>query len=489
MKSPMADQPSPAQPEEAVLGSISSSADVPLTPSQRTAAGKRARSTRPRSAVGSWEPSDDRPDPVDQLEAQARTRVHELVPIRYGRMAASAFAFYRGAAAVMAYDLGSHASTGLGVQLCGDAHLVNFGGFATPDRRMVFDLNDFDETHPGPFEWDVQRLAASFEIAGRDRGFDVPTRTEAVLRTAAAYRSAMLNFATMTDLDVWYLRLGFEEFPKLLGEQHSKKMMARLQKAVIKAQHKDRYRALAKLTTRVDGELAFISDPPLIVPARELFSEIGTAQFTTTFRGVLDSYRGTLAPSNRHLLEGYRYLDMARKVVGVGSVGTRTGVALLIGRDEDDPLILQIKEAEASVLEPYTGPSTFHNHGQRVVVGQSLTQAASDPFLGWDRVEGFDGVPRDYYVRQLWDWKASADLATMPSDVLSDYGQACGWTLARAHARTGDRIAIAGYLGSSDVFERSIAAFASSYADQNELDHAALVKAIASGRVQALSGV
>lgn len=459
------------------------------TATERQRSGKAARLARPRTAMGEWAASSNRADPVDLLEADAPGRVAELVPIRYGRMVASPFAFYRGAAAIMAADLGEQPSTGLDVQLCGDAHMANFGGFAAPDRRLVFDLNDFDETHPGPFEWDVLRLAASFEIAGRELGLSTRERSASVKRAARSYRQAMRGFSDMTDLDVWYQRLDVDGVVQLLGNEVGGKVVAHLQRTVKKARKKDRFRALARLTEVVDGERRFSSDPPLLVPAEELFDELSVAELNESVRDLVDSYRDTLPYRSRCLLERYSYRHIARKVVGVGSVGSRAWVVLLEGRDTDDPMFLQVKQAEASVLESYTAPTSFENHGERVVAGQSLLQAASDPFLGWDRVVGPDGVTRDYYIRQLWDWKASADIAAMTGVVLSAYAKVCGWALARGHARTGDRIAIGSYLGDSDAFDGALSSFAATYADQNDRDYESLRTAIAAGRVLAQRGV
>jgi uncharacterized protein (DUF2252 family) len=461
----------------------------PSTVADRAARGKDTRRTVPRSSHGDWAPASDRADPVAILEQQAVTRVPDLVPIRYGRMAASAFAFYRGGAAIMAADLAVDRPTGLRVQLCGDAHLSNFGGFASPERSMLFDINDFDETHPGPFEWDLKRLAASIEIAARGREFDPRIGTDSVQRMARTYRVAMREFAGMTNLDVWYQRLDADRLMRLFSSEVADETLRRLQKQVAKAQSKDRLKALAKLTETVDGRLQFVNDPPLVVPAEEIFDDYETEELHRAMRAILSSYGRTLASNRRQLLQSYEYVHVARKVVGVGSVGTRAWVVLLVGRDNSDPLFLQVKQAEASVLEPYLGRSEFRTHGQRVVAGQSLMQAASDILLGWERIAGVDGVERDYYVRQLWDWKASADLEVMLPTVLGVYSEICGWTLARAHARSGDRVALASYLGSGDVFDRALTRFASAYADQNEKDHAALVAAIESGRVAAQAGI
>jgi len=442
----------------------------------------------PRSALAEWEPAADRPDPVGTLEKQAETRVSGLVPIRYGRMAVSPFTFYRGAAAVMAADLSVAPTSGLRVQMCGDAHLSNFGAFAAPDRTLVFDLNDFDESLPGPWEWDVKRLAASFEIAARANGLKRKQRRTILLTVARVYREAIRAFAGMRNLDVWYARLDAEALLAELrteADAESAADLKRAEKGLAKARAKDNLRALDRLTRRVDGELRFISDPPLLVGARELMAEDESRDFEATIRGVLTAYRDTLQGDRRHLLDNYRLRDLARKVVGVGSVGTRAWIVLLTGRDDSDPLILQAKEAEASVLEPYAGKSHFRNHGRRVVEGQRLMQAASDSFLGWCPAVGIDGRERDFYVRQLWDWKRSVDTETLSPRGLDVYARMCGWTLARAHARSGDAIAIGAYLGSGEVFDNAIADFSCLYADQSERDHAALLEAIASGRVAA----
>jgi uncharacterized protein (DUF2252 family) len=459
-----------------------------MTDQDPKAEGRAARKSLPRSSLAGWAPAEGRPDPVAVLQEQAGDRVAELVPIRYGRMAASAFAFYRGAAAVMAWDLAQGPTSGLQVQLCGDAHLSNFGGFAAPDRQLVFDLNDFDETLPGPFEWDVQRLAASLEIAARELGFPPPKRGAVVQRAASSYRRAMAQFATMTDLDLWAVRLDSAALESWVGAEAKASVLEHLQKAVAKAKTKDRFKALARLTQPVDGDIRFVSDPPLLVPAQEIFSDLRGDDLDEVVQHLLGTYTETVSYRSRQLLERYTYRHTARKVVGVGSVGTRCWVVLLTGRTDADPLFLQVKEAGPSVLEPYAGASEFTNHGQRVVAGQSLMQSAADPFLGWIGFEGPQGY-HDYYLRQLWDWKASADVATMSANVLGIYAEICGWTLARAHACTGDRDALTAYLGTGTTFDAGIAGFASAYADQNERDHAALVKAIADGRVEATSGI
>jgi len=459
------------------------------TVAERAAEGKAARAAVPRDLHAHWAPAANRRDPVEILESQGESRVPELLPIRHGRMAASAFAFFRGAAAVMSADLAMTSTTPLRVQLCGDAHLANFGGFASPERDLVFDLNDFDETAPGPFEWDVKRLAASFEVATRDRGIDRRRRREIVGTSVRTYRQSLRDFSKMNRLDLWYSRLDLAAIVRRFEGIISNDALRSLERNATKAQSKNHLKAFSKLVVATDGELRFASDPPLLVPVREVFADADAQLLHDTIADALERYRSTLAEDRRRLFDGYRFVDLARKVVGVGSVGTRCWVALLVGRDADDPMFLQVKQAERSVLEDYAGDSAFANHGQRVVEGQRLVQAASDILLGWDRVTGVDGVARDFYMRQLWDWKVSAALETMAPELFMAYGQLCGWTLARAHARAGDAVAIGSYLGGSDAFDRALVAFASSYADQNEADHGALVDAIAGGRVPARSGI
>ena len=452
---------------------------------ERGAAGKRARKEVPRGSHAAWDPPSDRRDPVEILDAQSVSRVPELVPIRYGRMLVSPFTFYRGAAAIMAADLAGTPDSGLKVQACGDAHLSNFGAFAAPDRRMVFDLNDFDETLPAPWEWDVKRLAASLEIAGRDRALARALRREIVAGAVREYREAMRGFASASNLDVWYARVDIEDALETLSGSVSAKQRKRAERNVEKARLKDSRRAIAKLTTTVDGRLRFVSDPPLLVPVEEVVDLDAVDDVERELRELLRGYRRTLPDDRRHLLDGYRYVHMARKVVGVGSVGTRAWVILMEGLDGDDPLVLQAKEAQASVLEPYAGASRYRNHGERVVAGQKLMQAASDIFMGWQRVTGMDDQRRDFYVRQLWDGKGSVDLDTIDGARLGLYSRLCGWTLARAHARSGDRVAIAAYLGGGESFDRAIAEFSAAYADQNERDYAAMLAAVKDGRIEA----
>jgi uncharacterized protein (DUF2252 family) len=460
-----------------------------LTRAQRAANGKAARAEVPRSSHAGWQSGPGRRDAVAVLEGQALTRVPELVPIRYGRMLVSPFTFYRGAAAVMAADLAEAPRTSLQVQLCGDAHLSNFGAFAAPDRRLVFSVNDFDETLPGPFEWDVKRLAASFAVAGRDRGFDAKQRERVNMAMGRSYRHAMRDFAAMRVLDLWYARVNVDELAKQWASQATAKQLKRFDRNVAKARTKDSLRASDRLTHVVDGQLRIISDPPLIVPIEELLAPDQRAALEDTIRTVIRSYRRTLPSDRRRLLERFNYAHAARKVVGVGSVGTRAWIVLMLGNDTQDPLFLQFKEAEASVLEPYLVTSTFSNHGQRVVEGQRLTQAASDIMLGWFRTPGIDGVGRDFYIRQLWDGKGSAIVEAMDPAALAAYAQVCGWTLARAHARSGDAAAIASYLGSGDNFDRAMASFAETYADQNDADYAALRHAVDAGRIAVEKGL
>ena len=454
------------------------------SPEERAAAGKAARERVPRSSHGEWEPPARRRDPVEVLEDQAKSRVQELVPIRYGRMLASPFTFFRGAAAIMAMDLAKTPESGLRVQACGDAHLSNFGVFAAPDRREVLDVNDFDETLPGPWEWDVKRLAASFAIAGRDRDFTPKETRAAVLRTVRSYREAMREFAAMRNLDVWYARLDVDTLLADLAKVATAKAMKEARKDVKKAGKKNSLRAFDRLVRVVDGEPRIVSDPPLLVPARELVSEDQAQELEERMLELLGRYRESLKGDRRRLFDSYRFVEMARKVVGVGSVGTRAWVVLMMGRDGQDPLFLQAKEAEASVLEPYVGESEFGNHGERVVEGQWLMQASGDILLGWLPALGFDGGKRDFYVRQLWDGKRSVEIETLPPEGLAIYGRVCGWTLARAHARSGDRIAIGSYLGKGKTFDRAIAEFSERYADQNELDYGMLADAAKSGRIE-----
>jgi len=458
----------------------------PGSPEERAAAGKAARGRAPRSSHGEWRPAAERPDPVDLLERQASSRVGRLVPLRYGRMLASPFAFYRGAAAVMAADLARTPASGLETQLCGDAHLSNFGGFASPERRLVFDLNDFDETLPGPWEWDVKRLIASFSLAARERGCSDRERARIIEAAAREYRQTMRRLATMGNLASWYQQLDAESIAARWGREAGKAQRRRFERGVAKARAKDSDRAFARLTETVDGEPRIVSEPPLIVRAADVAAdEAPEADVEALVLRVLSDYRDSLDVEHQVVLDGYRLVDVAFKVVGVGSVGTRAWIALMLGRDAGDPLFLQIKEAQRSVLEPYAAPSRFDLQGERVVHGQRLMQATSDIMLGWVRVEGVDAEQRDFYVRQLWDWKASAQVEAMDGRGLGAYAEICGMTLAHAHARGGDRIAIAAYLGKGRSFDRAMTAFAEAYADQSERDYAALRAAVDSGHIEA----
>jgi uncharacterized protein (DUF2252 family) len=461
-----------------------------LTVEQRESVGRVARETSPRTSHSTLEPTKTR-DAVALLEEQGPARLQELLPIRYGRMLVSPFTFYRGAANVMANDLAPVPRSGLNVQLCGDAHLSNFGGFASPERSFVFDLNDFDETLAGPFEWDVKRLTTSFEVAGRDRGFSDLERRTAVLAVARAYRESMRSFAAMTNLDIWYSRLDSAALEAAIRERRGVKEAKIMARTEAKARTKDSVKAFSRLTEVIDGERRIVSDPPLVIPLRDLAHGLDARGLEEELQVLLRTYRHSLQGDRRHLLEGYHYVDLAHKVVGVGSVGTRCWIVLLLGRDDGDPLFLQVKEAGPSVLEPLLGKSGYANHGQRIVEGQRLMQASSDIFLGWIRNERTldETTSRDFYVRQLWDWKASVDLDIIKPVGLELYARACGWTLARAHARSGDRIAISAYLGKSDVFDRAVADFATAYADLNERDYEALAVAAREGRVVAREGL
>ena len=465
-------------------------APAPVTVADRVARGRAARADVPRSAHGGFAPPADRFDPIAVLRAQDAERLPELVPIRYGRMAISPFTFFRGAAAVMAADLVGTPVSGPVVQLCGDAHLSNFGFFASPERRLVFDLNDFDETLPGPWEWDVKRLAASIEIAGRDRGFADRDREAAVRAVGRGYRSAMREFAGLTNLDVWYAHADVDELRARYLDDVSTSRRKRVDRTLSKARTRDNLGALSRFTSTVDGLPRFTADPPVVMPLRDLLPDIAErADLEIELSQVLSGYHATLPADRRALFEQYRPVDMARKVVGVGSVGTRSWMILLLGRDEHDALVLQAKEAGSSVLEAHLGPAEQDNHGERVVVGQRLMQAVSDIFLGWLRIAAPDGADRDFYVRQLRDWKGSFEVENMVPRGLRDYADLCGWTLARAHARSGDRMAIAAYLGSSGAFDTALVGFATAYADRNELDHRALRDAITRGEVEAVTGI
>jgi uncharacterized protein (DUF2252 family) len=432
-----------------------------------------------------------RRDPVEILVEQGISRVPELVPIRYGRMLVSPFTFYRGAAAIMAADLAETPTSGLNVQLCGDAHLANFGLFASPERRLLFDINDFDETYPGPWEWDVKRLAASLEVAARQCGFSEKKRRKIQLATVRRYQAAMSEFAGMPELDLWYTAVDIDQVSTELAGTLKKRARKKLDKTLKKARSRDRYRSFSKLTAVVDGERRIVADPPLIVPVADLLPEQALEQLELELRGLLVRYQHTLQSDRQVLAQAFEFVDLARKVVGVGSVGTRCWVVLMRGRDDGDPLFLQVKQAERSVLAQYGGLDgpRFENEGERVVAGQRLMQAASDIFLGWDSVQGIDAKTRDFYIRQLADWKGSFDIEGALPSGLTLYGQLCAWTLARAHARSGDRVAIASYLGDGTRFADAIAEFSIAYADQNERDYAALKEAERTGRITVQSGV
>jgi uncharacterized protein (DUF2252 family) len=467
---------------------------VHVSAEEWTAQGRAARQTAPRSSHGKWEPAPNRPDPVALLREQAKSRVPELVPIRHGRMLTSPSTFYRGAAFIMAADLAGSPVSGFDVQLCGDAHLLNFGLFASPERQMLFDINDFDETLPGPWEWDVKRLAASFEVAGRDLGLSPAARRDIVVAGVHEYRAAMRRAANMGALEAWYAHLTADDLEswiqvevreKRLGKKDAKDAAL----VIAKARSRVHVRSFARLTAEVDGRLRIVADPPLIVPIDDLVIP-GTARkdIDEWMRSLVKSYRHSLA-TRHHPIEEFRYVDTARKVVGVGSVGTRAWILLFLGRQRQAPLFLQAKEAQASVLERFVGKSEHANHGQRVVEGQRLMQAASDIFLGWLRFRGLDGRMHDFYVRQLHDWKGSVDVNAFSVPGATLYARLCGATLARAHARLGDRVAIASYLGKGDAFDRAVADFAVAYADQNERDFETFVAAVRSGRLTAEVGL
>ena len=480
----------------------------------RKAKGLEARDRTALSGHTKWRPAADRPDPVGLLTEQDTTREQDLVPVRHGRMMVSPFTFYRGAAKIMAADLADTPVAGLDAQLCGDAHLSNFGLFASPERVLLFDVNDFDETLPGPFEWDVKRMSASFAIAGRNNGFAQADTRAATLASVRAYREAMASFARMGTMDIWYAHLDEDELMSEIHaavagtateakgakkgkkrekkEKEDEKLARRAQKragkVAAKAHTRDSMQALSKLAELVDGKYRIVSQPPIVVPARDLAATYGLSpdQVVPVIHEQFRAYRATLQDDRRHLLERFEVVDMARKVVGVGSVGTRAFIVLLEGRDAQDPLFLQIKEATASVLEPYLRKSRYRQHGERVVQGQRMMQAASDIYLGWTK--GLD-VRRHFYWRQLRDMKGSVEVEAMAPIGLTFYARTCGWTLARAHARSGDAVAIAGYLGRSDAFDKSITDFSERYADQNERDYEEFVTAVKSGRLEAVQNV
>ncbi len=446
-----------------------------------------ARAATTRSSHAVYEPASNRADPVELLESQAATRVTELVSIRYGRMLASPFAFFRGAALIMASDLAHSPRSGFEAQLCGDAHLSNFGLFASPERSLVFDINDFDETLPGPWEWDVKRLTASLAVAGRHNGYRAREREHAVLEALDAYRTRMHELARMHELDVWYSHTLAEDAAR--QARFDPNLAKQLRRSMTKARSRDHLQANAKLTRIVDGRRRLVSDPPLIVPIEELVGATEARKHERKMGSLVKTYMRSLETSRRTLVERFDYVELARKVVGVGSVGQRAWIVLLVGRDDGDPLFMQVKEAQPSVLEAFLAPSTFGNAGERIVTGQRLMQSTSDVLLGWVRAAGPDGQECDYFIRQLRDWKGSATVGAMRPSVMAAYGRACGHVLARAHARTGDRIAIAAYLGKGKAFDRALARFAEAYADQNEQDYEALREAEASGRVTATHGL
>jgi uncharacterized protein (DUF2252 family) len=462
-----------------------------LTPAERAARGAQARAEVPRESHADFTAPASRPDPITLLEEQAKARVPELVPVRWGRMMVSPFTYYRGAALPMASDLATTPVSGLTVQACGDAHLSNFGVFGSAERNLVFDVNDFDETLPGPWEWDVKRLAASMEVAARSNGFSDKQRRKIVAGTVAGYRQAMRDFAGMSQLGIWYARADIDQLRAQFESKLDDRQRKLVAKGAAKARTRDSMEELGKLTTTVDGQLRIMADPPLLVPIEDLLSDPSQrSALESEIHSILSKYRRTLATDRRYLIDQYEFVHVARKVVGVGSVGTRCWIVLMLGRDESDPLFLQVKEAEESVLSRFLGASEFANMGQRVVAGQRLMQASSDIFLGWHRVAaGLDGKQRDFYVRQLRDWKFSLDVDAMVPGGMRMYGALCGWTLARAHARSGDSIAIAAYLGGSDVFDQAIAQFADAYADQNERDHNAVLEAVKAGRIVAEQGL
>ena len=460
-----------------------------LSRADRVARGKDARAAAPLESHAEFSPGRGR-DPVGLLVGQAASRVPELVPVRHGRMLVSPFTFYRGAALPMAADLATTPASGLRVQLCGDAHLSNFGAFASPERRLVFDVNDFDETLPGPFEWDVKRLAASLAVAARDNGFPGKAGRKIAAAAAERYRTAMREFAAQPFLDVWYAHLDIEPAIAEFRSQVKAKRFKEAEKLLAKAHTRDSTQALDKLTTMVDGQRRIISDPPMIVPVEEVFADVQADAIYKLLHTVLGKYRRTLQSDRRHLLEQFALVQVGRKVVGVGSVGTRAWVLLMDAADGVEPLFLQAKEAQPSVLAEYAGRSQYNNQGERVVAGQHLMQAQSDIFLGWTRVPNpLDGVDRDFYVRQLRDWKLSVPIELLLPEGMAMYARLCGWTLARAHARAGDRIALAAYLGGSAKFDQAIAEFAETYADQNERDYAALQAAVKEGKVEATTEI
>jgi uncharacterized protein (DUF2252 family) len=459
-----------------------------LSIDERAALGRAARERVPRSSHAEWQAPAHRRDPIELLEVQARTRVQELVPIRHGRMLVSPFSYFRGAALAMAADLAATPNSGLKVQACGDAHLSNFGIFGSPERHLFFDVNDFDETALGPWEWDVKRFATSLEVAGRENGFTTKQRERIIAKAMRMYRETIREFARLPVLGVWYAHLDVDTMLPRFRSLLDPKKTPSVWRAITKARAHDSEQAFEKLCEVREGQPRIVSDPPLIMPIEEVVDDgVDAEVISAGMRRIMHSYRRTLDHNQRHLLDRYRLVHVARKVVGVGSVGTDAWVLLLLD-DHQSPLMLQVKQAEASVLEQFTSRSGFSNHGRRVVAGQRLMQAASDIFLGWDRFEWSTGT-RDYYIRQLRDWKGSADTEGMTPAGMELWGSMCGWTLARGHARSGDRVAIGSYLGKSDAFDRAIVEFSVAYADQNESDYKALEGAVADGRLQARVGL
>lgn len=458
-----------------------------VTPAERAAVGKAVRKLVPRSTCAGFSVASDRPDPIDLLLEQAETREPDLIPIRHSRMAASPFTFFRGAALPMAADLASMPNSGLRVQLCGDAHLLNFGIFGTPERRLVFDINDFDETSPGPFEWDILRLAASLVLAARERGDKPAYINSLVMGTVAAYRESMASFAQMSNLDVWYSLFDIERLATELGSNLPAHQDAFSERSMRKVRSRNSVMAAERLTETVDGELRFVTNAPLQVPDHTIVESLYSYSLGHVHTNA-ELYRRSLSPERQYLFDNYRIVDSARRVVGVGSVGTRCYILLLLGRDSKDPLILQVKEAQASVLERFAGKGAFSNHGERVVVGQKLTQSASDLFLGWTSLMLPEVGNRYFYLRQFRDWKASIDYTLLKEDGFVYYARLCAWAMAKAHARSGDQIAISAYLGNSNVFDKAVLEFSLAYADQTVIDHQSLVDAIASGRVTAETG-
>ncbi len=453
-----------------------------LSPEERKSDGEKLREAVPRSSHSDWSPAVHRPDPVEVITSQNAARVQALVPVRHGRMAVSPFTFYRGAAKIMAGDLASTPLSGLTAQLCGDAHLANFGSYASPDRRQVFDVNDFDETLPGPWEWDLKRLATSFVLAGRDNGFDKSAIAAATTQSVASYRNAMAEYADQRTLDVWYAQATVDQ---IIAAAPKKKSRKRISKAAAKARTKDSLKALSKLTEHVDGKYRIRSEPPLLLPLRDLAKSMVPNALREQVTASLESYRDTLDHNRRVLFDRFELVDIALKVVGVGSVGTRCLIVLFEGRDQDDPLFLQIKEAEPSVLEDFLPKSHYEEHGERVVRGQRLMQTSSDIFLGWDTIAD---THHHFYWRQFHDMKGSADIASMGPTRLQNYATVCGTTLAHAHARSADTIAIAGYLGSGDTFDKAVTEFAFTYAAQNDRDYAAFIAAIDDGHIETADG-